>query len=641
MSYRETWRQRRPAPAATPRCPPAAPTADTRRTRRGRRQKHTGNRGEPEHSVPWQGWITLGVIGLTLAALIRGRVGPDIVLAAAVAILVFAGVLSPAEALAGMANEGLATVAVLYVLVAGLTETGAVRWIGQSLLGRSKGALVSTARLMAPVSVLSAFTNNTPLVAMLIPAVSDWCRRQSISPSRMMLPLSYAAIMGGTCSLIGTSTNLVVNGLWKGTADQALGFFEIAWVGAPCAVAGTMYMLFIGRRLLPERKSVLSFGDDARSYTVEMIVEEGGPLVGRTIEQAALRGLPGLFLAEIDRDDEILPAVGPEVALRAGDRLVFVGVVDSIVDLNKIRGLTPAPDQVVKLDAPRPRRQLVEVVVSNTSPLVGRSIREGRFRTMYNAVVIAVARGGQRISKKKIGDIVLGAGDTLLLEAPQSFAEQHRLSRDFYLVSPVADSTPVRHERAAIALAILLVVILVAVAQPFGFGVLHAAVLGAGLMLAARCCTGSQARRAVDWQIVIVIAASLALGVAMERSGVASALGTQLATVAGAHPWLALGAVYLATMLLTEMITNNAAAVLMFPLAHVVATKMGVDFKPFVMAIMMAASASFSTPIGYQTNLMVLSPGGYRFADYLRVGVPMNLLLMLITITLAPLIWPL
>src|SRR5690606_14154185 len=202
--------------------------------------------------VTWQGWITLGVIGLTLAALIRGRVGPDIVLAAAVALLVFAGVLTPAEALAGMANEGLATVAVLYVLVAGLTETGAVRWVGQNLLGRTKNPLVSTVRLMAPVSILSAFTNNTPLVAMLIPAVCGWCRRQCISPSTRMIPFSGAASMGGTCSLIDTSTSRVVNGVWRETDHPSLGFVEIAWVGGPWAVAGTLYMLFVGRRLLPQ-----------------------------------------------------------------------------------------------------------------------------------------------------------------------------------------------------------------------------------------------------------------------------------------------------------------------------------------------------------------------------------------------------
>ncbi|MFG0285669.1 MAG: SLC13 family permease [Phycisphaerales bacterium JB039] len=588
----------------------------------------------------WQAWTTAAIIGLTLAGLIRGRPGPDIVLAAAVALLVFTGVLAPAEALAGMANEGLATVAILYIVVCGLTETGAVRWIGQSLLGRSSSTLVATVRMMAPVSALSAFTNNTPLVAMLIPAVADWCRRQSISPSKMMIPLSYAAIMGGTCSLIGTSTNLVVNGLWRQTDHPSLGFFEIAWVGLPCAIIGTLYMLLVGRRLLPQRKAVLSFDDDARSYTAEMIVEPGGPLVGRSIEQAGLRGLPGLYLAEIDREDDILPAVGPSVVLHGGDRLVFVGVIDSIVDLKKIRGLEPAPDQIVKLDAPRPQRQLVEAVVSRSNPLIGRSIREGRFRSVYNAVVIAVARGGERI-RRKMGDIVLEPGDTLLLEAPTSFADQQRLSRDFYLVSPVADSAPVRHERAMTSLAILLVVIMVAVAQPFGFGVLHAAVLGAGLTLAARCCTGAQARRSVDWQVVIVIAASLALGVAMERSGLAALLGNQLASISVEQPWLALAMVYLATMLLTEMITNNAAAVLMFPLAQAAALKMGVDFKPFVMAIMMAASASFSTPIGYQTNLMVLSPGGYRFADYLRVGLPMNLLLMTVTLILAPIIWPL
>jgi di/tricarboxylate transporter len=336
----------------------------------------------------------------------------------------------------------------------------------------------------------------------------------------------------------------------------------------------------------------------------------------------------------------VIAAVSPDQRIEAGDRLVFVGVVESIVDLRKIRGLKSATDQVMKLDAPRPARRLVEAVVSNSCPLIGRSIRDGKFRSRYNAVVLAVARHGERL-KQRIGDIVLRNGDTLLLEAPESFVEQHRHSRDFYLVSAVEGSRPVRHERAWAAMAIVGLMVGIATIQPLGFGMLHAAVLAAGLMLALRCCTGSQARRSVDWQVLVVIAASLALGTALEVTGAASVLASWMIGMAAGNPWVTLAMVYLVTMLLTEMITNNAAAVLVFSIAEAAATKLGADFRPFAFAIMMAASASFSTPIGYQTNLMVMSPGGYRFADYFKVGIPLNLLMMATAVLLIPLIWPL
>lgn len=594
----------------------------------------------------WDGWFTIGVVLLTLATLAINRFSVDVVLAAAVSLLVFAGtiagvhILSPREAVAGMGNEGLATIAVLFVVVRGLTETGAVRWLGERLLGRPKGAMAALVRLCVPVTAFSGFMNNTPLVAMMIPAVSDWCRRARVSPSKMMIPLSYAAILGGTCTLIGTSTNLVVHGMWVDSGRGAMGIFEIAWIGVPAAVVGVGYLLLVAPRLLPTRGSVLEASSDARSYTTEMLVEDGSPLVGRTIEQAGLRHLPGLFLAEIERRGEVLPAVGPDQKLDAGDRLVFVGVLESVVDLQKIRGLSPATNQVVKLDAPRPQRTLIEAVVSNTCPLVGRTIREGRFRSVYNAVIIAVARNGERI-RRKIGDIVLRPGDTLLLEAPVSFVEQHRNSRDFFLISAVEDARPVRHERARIALAIVGVMVLVATIQPFGMGMLHAAVLAAGLMLVTRCCSASQARRSVDWQLLVVIAASLALGKALENTGAARAIADGVVSLAGSNPHIVLALVYLVTMLLTETVTNNAAAVIMFPISLAASQSVGADFLPFAFTIMMAASASFSTPLGYQTNLMVMTPGGYRFGDYLRVGVPLNALMMAVTVALVPMIWPL
>lgn len=597
--------------------------------------------------MTWQAWTTIGVIVAMILVLARGRFGPDVIVVGAVALLVFLGVLTPGQALDGMANQGMATIAVLYVVVCGLTETGAVRWIGSMLLGRPKSQSRALARLIMPVTLLSGFVNNTPVVAMMIPAIGDFCRRQQWSVSKFMIPLSYAAILGGTCTLIGTSTNLVVHGEWLATSDRApMGMFDIAYIGVPLAIVGTVYLLTVGQVLLPSRGSTLSAKEDARAYTVEMLVAHDGNVDGKTIEQAGLRHLPGLYLAEIERRGSILAAVGPNEELQGGDRLVFVGQVDSVVDLQRIRGLEPATDQVVKLHEPRPNRVLVEAVVSNSHPLLGLTVRQGRFRTQYNAVIIAVSRNGEQI-RKKIGDIVIHQGDTLLLEAPRSFISQMRDSRDYYLVSEVANSAPVRHEKALIAIAIVLLMVALATIQPtlpvpmvaggyVKIGMLHAAVLAAGLMLAFRCCYGWQARKSVDWVVLVTIAGSLGLGKAMEVSGAAGQIAQGITGFAGSSPWLTLAAVYLMTMILTELVTNNAAAVLMFFVAESAATKLGVDFKPFAITVMMAASASFSTPLGYQTNLMVLSPGGYKYTDYLRVGLPLNVLAMLITVGLAP-----
>lgn len=598
--------------------------------------------------MDWEGWFAISVIGMVFALLAWGRFGTDLVIVAGVSLLALVDVLVPGadiltvkDALAGMSNEGMITVGVMFVIVCGLSETGAVTWLGRLVLGRPRSLFGAQLRMLGPVTALSAFMNNTPLVAMFVPVVSDWCKQNRFSPSKLMLPLSYAAILGGTLTLIGTSTNLVVSGMWNNTGRDALGMFEIARLGLPCAIVGLLYIVIAGRWVIPERKPVMSFRDDARSYTVEMLVDPAGGLAGKTIEQAGLRGLPGLYLAEIERAGQTLPAVGPDEKLAGDDRLVFVGVVETVVDLQKIRGLKPATNQVVKLAAPRPQRCLIEAVLSNTSPLIGRTIREGRFRSVYNAVVLAVARNGERISNVKLGDITLEAGDTLLLEAHQSFAEQQRNSRDFYLVSAVENSTPVRHERAIVALAILAAMVAaVTISELAGWPLkmIHGAVLAAGLMVLTRCCSGPAARKSVDWSLLVTIAASLGLGKALETTGAAAFIASNLISLAGGSPILTLALVYFTAALFTELITNNAAAALVFPIALAASDKLGIDFKPFALCVMMAASACFSTPIGYQTNLMVMAPGGYKFVDYFRAGIPLNLL-MWATAVAASLFW--
>ncbi len=594
--------------------------------------------------MDWQAWLTLSTCVAVVALLALTRIGADLVMIAAITGLMTLGVIDVKSALGGFANEGVITVGVLFVVAAGIRETGALSGLIAKVLGRPKSLAGAQARMAIPVAGLSAFMNNTPLVAMMLPVVMDWAKRLGLSPSRLLMPLSFAAMLGGVCTLLGTSTNLVVNGLLidhqrdTGQLAAGMGMFDIAWVGLPCAVVGIVYILVANRLLLKDRTPAISLEGDPREYTVEMTVERGSPLDGRTIEEAGLRQLPGLYLMEIERGEEIIPAVGPQQRLHGDDRLVFVGVVDSIVELQRIRGLRPATKQVFRLNSPRGSRCLIEAVVSNSCRLVGQTIRDGRFRSVYNAAVIAVARNGERV-KRKIGDIRLKPGDTLLLEADPSFAELHRNSRDFYLVSRLDDSSPPRHERAWIAMVILAA--MVATAATGLLSMLNAALLAGGMMILTRCVTGPIARRSVDWQVLLVIGAALGLGKAMEQTGAAAGIAAFFMQWVGDRPLLALIIVYLLTTTFTEMMSNNAAAALMFPITMATTAAMDLNPMAFLMTIMVAASCSFATPIGYQTNLMVYGPGGYRFTDFLRFGLPLNVLMGIVTVALAPLIWPL
>lgn len=586
----------------------------------------------------WDAWVSLAIVFGLVLMLMLTTLAPDMLLLGGLSLLLILNILTPEEALAGMANEGMITVGIMYAIVTGLRDTGGMEFVVRRLLGRPKSVPSAQFRVMSMVAGFSAFMNNTPLVAMFIPALEDWAKKIGVSPSKLMIPLSYAAILGGVCALIGTSTNLVVHGLMIKSGYPGLGMFELARVGIPATVLGISYILLSSRWLLPDRKPVISQLSDVRQYTIEMIVQPGSPLVGQSIELAGLRHLPGMYLAEIDRDGTTLAAVSPEEPLQAGDRLLFVGVVDSVIDLQRVRGLEPATNQVFKLDAPRRERCLIEAVVSNSCPAVGQTIREARFRNMYNAVVIAVARDGARINKK-IGDIELQQGDTLLVEAHPSFVEQQRNALDFLLVRPLENSEPMRHERAPLALLILIGMVVVASFE--WLSMLKAALLAAGLMLITRCCSGRMVRKNVDWQVLLVIAASFGLGAALEKTGAAREVAGTLINLAGGSPWLTLVAVYGATMLFTELITNNAAAVLVFPIALAASQHLGVDFRPFAIAIAIAASAGFATPLGYQTHLMVYGPGGYRYFDYMRIGVPLNLLIWVVAALLIPVFWPL
>jgi len=604
-------------------------------------------------ALGWDAWLTVAVLAAVFLTLAATNVAADVVMLAGLTLLLLGGVVTPKEALSGMSNEGMITVGVLYVVVTGLQQTGCMALVASRVFGRPTGTYDAQVRMMLPVAAISGFMNNTPLVAMMLPVVNDWAKKFGIPVGKLMMPLSFATILGGLCTLIGTSTNVISAGLLRdklasGELEGAgMGMFTITWVGLPVALAGLAYMLLAGRWLLPDRKPPIATTDDPKQYTVEMIVDAAGPIVGRTIEEAGLRHLPSTYLAEVDRRGEVIAAVSPTLRLEAEDRLVFVGVVDAVVEMQRIRGLRPATEQVFKLEGPRWQRILIEAVVSDKCPVVGRTVREGNFRKLYNAVILAVGRGGERL-QQKIGDIELRAGDVLLLEARASFVEQQRTSRDFYLVSALDDSSPTRHHKAWTALAILVLMIVSATIfeqVPWfverQFSMLHAAMLAAGLMLVTRCCSIEAARRAVDWQVLLLIASAFGIGKAMENTGTASAMATSMLGLAAGDPYVALVVLYGMTMLLTELLSNNTAVTLMFPIVIAATEALDVNFMPYVVAITVAASCGFATPIGYQTNLMVYGPGGYRFGDFLRFGGILNLIVWAVTMLVVPWAFPL
>lgn len=589
--------------------------------------------------MDWQGWLALSLTLGALLTLSTTRIGPHLVMMAVLTVLSVTGVLNPAEALGGFANSGLITVAAMFVVAAGIHASGGIDLLVNKALGTPGTTRSALTRIFAPVVVLSAFLNNTPVVATMIPAIHAWSRKINIAPSKLMIPLSYTAILGGTVTLIGTSTNLVVNGQYQLiTGEAGFSLFSITAVGLPVAIVGLLFMWVFFPRWLPDRMQNKAFAN-LREFTLEVCVSANGPLVGKSIQAAGLRHLQRVYLVEIERNNTVVTAVPSEEILQGGDRLVFAGDTEAISDLLRINGLEPSAENGHSdaLITNRAERRLVEAVVSPHCAAIGQAIRDARFRDQYGAVVLAVARNGERV-KGNLGTIELEAGDTLLLEARPAFVSRQRYNKDFLLVNDL-DTEPPRHEKALLSWAILIGVV---IAATFGvIDMLNASLIGAGLMLVTGCCSVSQAEKSLDLTVLITIGASFALGIALDKTGVAKVLAENIIYLSGGTPWLMLVLAYVTVSVMTEFITNNAAAILMLPIVLEMTEKAGLNNEPFVFAIMMAASASFATPLGYQTNLMVYGPGGYNFRDFLKVGLPMNIVIGISTLTVLLIGWPL
>jgi len=585
----------------------------------------------------WQAVLTLITTLAVLLTLIMTRVRPHIAMLTALTVLLLTGVIDANQAFAGFSNNGLLTVAAMFVVAAGLHASGGVDLFVKSLMGSPSDTRGAYLRLFAPVVTLSAFLNNTPVIATLIPGVLAWCKRINIPPSKIMIPLSYTAILGGTLTLIGTSTNLVVNGQYQLlTGGEGFSLFSITIIGFPVAMAGLLFMWLFFPKWLPDVSKSHVF-ENVREFTLEVMVEPGGPLVGKSVSEAGLRDQKSVYLVEIERDGTLLTAVPSEERLHDGDRLVFAGDTQGITDLLRIRGIvasTSSENQVLAAD--RPERRLVEAVVSPHCASIGETLRESAFLERYGAVIMAVARNGERLPGN-LSSIKLQAGDTLLLEARPAFVTRQRYNKDFLLINDLGEESP-KHEKAYVAWGILLT--LVAAAGIGVISMLTAAMTGAILMIVTKCCSVSQAERSLDLTVILTIAASFAMGNAIESTGLASLLAQNIINLSHGQAWLMLILTYLVVSILTEVITNNAAAILMLPIVLGMTEQAGLAHEPFVFAIMMAASASFTTPLGYQTNLMVYGPGNYHFKDFIKVGLPMNFFIGAITLTVILIVFP-
>lgn len=591
--------------------------------------------------MEWQILFTLALVAVALTAMVRELAPPDLVLMATLICFGATGVLSPVETFAGFANPVVAAIGALFIVSAALRETGALEMTLGRVLGRYSGTRRSMVRMTIPVAGLSAFLNNAPIVAMMTPTVIDWGRRHRVPASKFLIPLSYASILGSITTIIGTSTILTIVGLVSDAGLEPWGFFEPAPVGVLIAAAGLTYLVLVAPARLPDRMETPEELDDrTREYTAAMRVTDGSPLDGLSVEEADLRNLPGLFLVEIDRAEHVITPVGPEQILQSGDILVFAGVLSTIIDLQRIRGLEPAaPEQLIESLPGGRNRPMVEAVVSASSPLIGQSVKQSNFRSVYDAVVIAVHRNAERV-QGKIGDIVLRPGDTLLMQCAPEFMRLHRNSRDFYLASELPGATTPAYERARIALGILVVMVLAV--SLGGVHISIAAFVTVAALIGTRCISAAAAREAVDWSVLITIGCGLGIANAMTQSGAAQFVAQGLVAAVGSFgPIATLIVIYLLCVVMAETLHHNAAVAIMFPIALAASIQLGVDSRPFVMTVAIASACAFAFPVSYQTHLIVYGAGGYRFRDFLRVGIPLDLVCAAVALAAIPWIWPL
>ena len=586
-------------------------------------------------------WVMLGILIIMFAFLVWDRFP---------SWLVFMGTLTtamtlklaPAEALlAGFSNTGVMTVAVLFPVAAGMYATGAISLLSQRLIGRPGSVNSAQLRIFPPMALGSAILNNTPMVAMMIPVVRDLARTTGLSGSKIFMGLSFMAILGGSMTLIGTSTNLIIAGLVSNAVERGelagmapLQVFDPIWIGLPATLAGFAFMILVGTRLLPDKTSQDEAGVQKRLYRSELAVEKNAFLAGKTLMEAGLARPIGYHLESMVRQGTPVE-ITPNARLEAGDVLTFYAQADVLPGLWTTLGLVPVFATSMKTQ--RHQHHLVELVISTQAPAIGHRIADLPLpESPYEMMLVGISRHGQA-PPQPLAELRLEPGDAAIVEVNEAFFYENRRETDFTLTRRLEGYRVQRADRALIAMAITATMV---AAAAFGMmSMLNAALLAIAAMLLTGCLTVNRAWRSLDWQTIVVMGAAVGLESAVTGSGLSAALAKFIAGLGGSSPMLALSVIYVGTIIMTNIITNAAAAAFMFPVALSLATSLGVSFMPFAMILMSAASCAFINPAAFQTNLMVQGPGGYTFGDFARVGVPLTIIVGAVVLALAPLVY--
>lgn len=581
-------------------------------------------------------WITIVTVLGMFTTLLFTKLRVDTVFLAAIGIFLVTGVLDTKEALSGFSSSSVVVIGVLFVVVAGLTHTGVLQWIVRHLLGEPNSYGKAVVRLMLPVAGLSSFLSNTTVVAMFVGIVKMWSKKLGISPSKLLIPLSYASGMGGVCTLIGTPPNLIISGLYADKTGTAMNVLATTIPGLFCLGVGVLSVIAM-RRLLPDRKAPESAFEATTEYTVELLVPSDNKYIGETLGDAGLFHVKGGSLIEIYHFDGVPLPVTEDEYIMGGDHLVYAGQIDEILELKNSHGLVSADHHVFSMSEVDRNRQLRTAYVNFGSSLIGTTIGGSTFEKDNNLTLVAVARRGERI-KETPRQVVLQAGDTLLLECPPRLnVNTNRLTSQLHFFE--SDQVVDISSKTLISAVVMITMVVLSALNVMPL--LHCAFIAAAAMLLLRCCNMEQAMKAINWEILMVFAGSVVIGLAIQKTGIAERLALGILDVCGTNPIVVMTAICLVGTFITEFVSNTAAGAIFFPIMYEAAEKLGYEPYPFLIALMVSVSSSFATPIGSPTHMLVYGPGGYRFSDFMRIGLLMNLIILAANIFIVNVVYPL